>query len=143
MRLYLSVLLDSKHALHNDVLFDETITLRGTRVTYHPYAMGHRDAIWGTDCLEFKPERWLNKDGHFIPQSPFKFTVFQGGEWVYLGKYMTFIHMKYVIATMVSMFILQAEVEYSTMRNPKLIQSLTTRMKGGFLVLFEKKKVDW
>ena len=91
MRLYQSVLLNSKHALHNDVLLDGTIVRRGTRVTYHPYAMGRRDAIWGIDCFEFKPERWPNKDGNFIPQSPFKFALFQGGAWVCLDKDMEFI----------------------------------------------------
>ena len=45
MRLYPSVLLDSKHALHNDVMPDGTIVRKGTRMSYHPYAMGRRDAI--------------------------------------------------------------------------------------------------
>ena len=84
-----------------------------TRVTYHPYAMGPRDFIWGTDWLEFKPKRWLNKDGHFISQSPFKFNVFQKGAWVCLGKDMVFIHMKYVAETVVSMFRLKHLGEYS------------------------------
>ena len=53
--LYLLVLSDSKHALHNDVLPNGTIVHRGTRVAYHLYAMDHRDAILGIDYLEFKP----------------------------------------------------------------------------------------
>ena len=83
MRLYPPILLDSKHALHNDILPNRTIMRRGTRDTYHPYAMGRTDTIWSTDYLEFKPKRWLNKDGHFILQSPFKFAVFQGGVQAY------------------------------------------------------------
>ena len=55
---------------------------------------------------------------------------------------MAFIHMKYVVETMVSMFRLQHLVEYSAMGNPKLIESLTACMKGGFVVLLEKKKAD-
>jgi len=142
MRLYPPVLLDSKHALHNDVLPDGTFVGKGTRVTYHPYAMGRMDAIWGADCLQFKPERWVNEDGHFVPQSPFKFAVFQGGSRICLGKDMAFIQMKYVAATVVSMFRLRRAVQYSAVENPKLIHSLTARMKGGFPVLVEKKKVD-
>ena len=49
---------------------------------------------------------------------------------------------KYVVETMVSMFRLKCLVEYSNMGNPKLIHSLTARMKGGFPILLEKKKVD-
>ena len=66
MILYQLVLLDSKHALRNDVLLDGTIVRRGTQVTYHPYAMGCRDAIWDIDCFEFKPKIWLNMDRHFM-----------------------------------------------------------------------------
>ena len=110
MRHYLLVLLDSKHALHKDVLPDGAILHRGTRMTYHPYTIGW-DAILGIDCLEFKPEIWLNKDGNFIPQSPFKFAVFQGGARVCLGKDMAFIQMKYVVVTVVYMFKLKCLVE--------------------------------
>ena len=56
---------------------------------------------------------------------------------------MAFIQMKYVAATVVSMFILQHLVEYSAMGNPNLIHNLTVCMKGGFPVLLEKMKVDW
>ena len=61
----------------------------------------------------------------------------------YVSKYIAFIQMKYVVATVVSMFILQFLVEYSTMGIPNLIHSLTARMKSGFPILLEKKKVDW
>ena len=58
------------------------------------------------------------------------------------SKDMAFIQMKYVATTVVSMFRLQHLVEYSAMGNPKLIHSFTTRMKGGFSILLEKKKDD-
>ena len=131
LRLYPPVLFDSKHALHNDVLPDGTFVGKGTRVTYHPYAMGRMEAIWGADCLEFKPERWVNEDGHFVPQSPFKFAVFQAGMQVCLGKEMAFIQMKYVVVTVVSMFRLWLPVDFSALGSPKLIHTLTARMKGG------------
>jgi cytochrome P450 len=138
MRLYPPVLLDSKHALHNDVLPDGTFVGKGTRVTYHPYAMGRMEAIWGADCLQFKPERWVNDDGHFVPQSPFKFAVFQGGVRVCLGKEMAFIQMKYVSATVISMFRLHPPVD-SCERTPKLVHSLTARMDGGFPVVVQRR----
>ena len=101
--------------------------------------MGRMEAIWGADCLEFKPERWVNQDGHFVPQSPFKFAVFQAGVRFYLSKEMVFIQMKYVVVTVVSMFRLRLPVEFSALGSPKLIHSLTARMKGGLPVLVEKK----
>lgn len=138
MRLYPPVLLDSKHALHNDVLPDGTFVGEGTRVTYHPYAMGRMNAIWGADCSQFKPERWVNEDGHFVPESPFKFSVFQGGVRVCLGKEMAFIEMKFVAASVVSMFRLRPPVD-SRERTPKLVHCLTARMEGGFPVVVQKR----
>jgi len=134
MRLYPPVPLDSKHALHDDVLPDGTFVRKGTRVTYHPYAMGRMDIIWGADCLQYKPERWLNEEGVFVPQSPFKFTAFQGGMRLCLGKDMAFIEMKYVASTIISMFILRRSVD-SPARIPLLVHSLTARMEGGFHVV--------
>ena len=46
-------------------------------VNYQPYAMGRMDFLWGADAEEFRPERWLDDDGVFVPESPFKFTAFQ------------------------------------------------------------------
>jgi cytochrome P450 len=72
LRLVPPVPLDTKEAVRDDVLPDGTVVLRGERVTYNVYAMGRMDSIWGPDCTEFKPERWL-KDGVFVPESSFKF----------------------------------------------------------------------
>ncbi|KAH7864814.1 hypothetical protein Vadar_034154 [Vaccinium darrowii] len=85
MRLYPPVQFDSKFCQEDDTLPDGTFVKKGTRVTYHPYAMGRMERIWGPDCLEFKPERWL-ENGVFRPVSPFKYPVFQAGVRVCLGK---------------------------------------------------------
>ena len=50
---------------------------KGEMVGYVPYAMGRMEFLWGSDADEFRPERWLDKNGVFLPASPFKFTAFQ------------------------------------------------------------------
>lgn len=50
---------------------------KGDSIDYQPYPLGRMKFLWGDDAEEFKPERWLDKDGAFVPQSPFKFTAFQ------------------------------------------------------------------
>ena len=39
--------------------------------------MGRMKSLWGDDAEEFKPERWIDENGFFKPESPFKFSAFQ------------------------------------------------------------------
>uniref|UniRef100_A0A0E0QVS4 Uncharacterized protein n=1 Tax=Oryza rufipogon TaxID=4529 RepID=A0A0E0QVS4_ORYRU len=41
----------------DDTLPDGTLVHTGWSVTYNAYAMGRLAAIWGEDCLEYRPER--------------------------------------------------------------------------------------
>jgi hypothetical protein len=50
---------------------------KGDMVNYQPYQMGRMRFLWGADAEEFRPERWLDDAGVFVPESPFKFTAFQ------------------------------------------------------------------
>ncbi|MCI27510.1 cytochrome P450 86A2-like, partial [Trifolium medium] len=59
LRLYPSVPEDSKHVVNDDVLPNGTFVPAGSMVTYSIYSVGRMKFIWGEDCLEFKPERWL------------------------------------------------------------------------------------
>ncbi|KAK6130014.1 hypothetical protein DH2020_036236 [Rehmannia glutinosa] len=63
LRLYPSVPEDSKHVIADDVLPDGTFVPAGSNITYSIYSAGRMKYIWGDDCLEFKPERWLSEDG--------------------------------------------------------------------------------
>ncbi|CAL5396880.1 unnamed protein product [Camellia sinensis] len=77
MRPYPPVQFDSKFCEEDDTLPDGTFVRKGTRVTYHPYAMGRMERVWGLDHLKFKPERWL-QSSVFTPVSPFKYPGFSG-----------------------------------------------------------------
>ncbi|KAI3701098.1 hypothetical protein L2E82_45742 [Cichorium intybus] len=69
---------DPKICFSDDVLPDGCIVKKGDMIMYLPYAMGRMKFIWGDDAHEFKPKRWLDDNGCFHPESPFKFTAFQG-----------------------------------------------------------------
>ncbi|XP_058088219.1 cytochrome P450 94C1-like [Magnolia sinica] len=130
MRLYPPVQFDSKYAVDDDVLPDGTFVAKGTRVTYHPYAMGRMEEVWGSDCLEFNPERWL-KNGIFTPASPFKYPVFQAGLRVCLGKEMAIMEMKSVAVAVVRMFKIDVSDPYY---RPKFAPGLTASLSGGLPV---------
>lgn len=63
MRFYPPVPLDGKLADNDDVWPDGTVIKKGTRVTYHSYAMGRMQSIWGSDWAEYKPERGIMTSG--------------------------------------------------------------------------------
>ncbi|KAK4281631.1 hypothetical protein QN277_013099 [Acacia crassicarpa] len=136
MRLYPPIQFDSKFCVNDDVLPDGTPVKSGTRVTYHPYAMGRLEEIWGPDCFEFKPERWL-RDGHFHPENPFKYPVFQAGLRVCLGKEMAMVEVKSVALSLLRRF--QMEL-VSPSQTPKFSPGLTATFRCGLPVLVHQIK---
>lgn len=135
LRLYPPVQFDSKFAKNDDVLPDGSYITKGSRVTYHPYAMGRMERIWGSDCGVFKPERWL-KDGVFVSESMFKYPVFQGGVRVCLGKELALMEMKCVVVGLVRRFEIRVDGNDQELR---FGPGLTASLKDGLMVrVFEK-----
>ncbi|MFS7945367.1 putative abieta-7,13-dien-18-ol hydroxylase [Helianthus anomalus] len=119
LRLYPAVPLDGKSAVKDDVLPDGLKIKKGDGVAFIPYPMGRMTYIWGDDAEEFRPERWLN-NGVFQPESPFKFTAFQGGPRICLGKEFAYRQMKILAAFLVNFYKFKLvdeseEVTYRTM----------------------------
>ncbi|KAK2643604.1 hypothetical protein Ddye_025367 [Dipteronia dyeriana] len=136
MRLYPPVQFDSKFAREDDILPDGTFVRKGTRITYHPYAMGRMERIWGPDCLEFKPQRWL-KNGKFVPENPFKYPVFQAGIRVCLGKDMALVAMKSVALAVIMRF----DVRVSDPdKAPRFAPGLTATVSGGLPVVVQERR---
>ncbi|XP_022766101.1 cytochrome P450 94C1-like [Durio zibethinus] len=135
MRLYPPIQFDSKFCQDEDTLPDGSFLKRGTRVTYHPYAMGRMEEIWGPDCLEFKPERWLKDGGVFYPENPFKYPVFQAGFRVCLGKEMALVELKSVALSLVRRFQIELVTPH---RTPRFSPGLTATFSGGLPVLVTK-----
>jgi cytochrome P450 len=142
MRLYPPVAWDSKHATGDDMLPDGTRIGKGDRVTYFPYGMGRMEALWGKDWYEFKPDRWFDESvgevdnqGVLKVVSPYKFSVFQAGPRVCLGKDMAFIQMQYVVASILNRF----EFKPVSVDQPIFVPFLTAYMAGGFKVRVHKR----
>lgn len=137
MRLYPPVPTDSKEAVTEDVLPDGNVVRKGDRITYHPYAMGRAEKIWGADWEDFRPERWLEKDGaaekwKFVARDPYTYPVFQAGPRICLGKEMAFLQMKRVVSGVLRRFkVVPADKEGE---EPIFTAYLTSKMKGGFPV---------
>ncbi|KAD5317692.1 hypothetical protein E3N88_17638 [Mikania micrantha] len=141
LRLYPPVPVDTKACLKNDVMPDGTFVGEGWFVTYHTYAMGRMESVWGKDCGEFRPERWLEMaetgGGTVVcrPENPFKFPVFHGGPRMCLGKEMAYTQMKLVAATVIETLVVEVVAE----KPPEHVLSLTMRMKDGLKVRVRKR----
>ncbi|KAM6584623.1 hypothetical protein CsatB_011625 [Cannabis sativa] len=104
LRIYPAVPVDGKICLADDTLPDGYSVRKGDFVAYQPYAMGRMKCLWGDDAEQFRPERWLNENGVFQPQSPFKFTAFQAGPRICLGKEFAYRQLKIFAAVLLSYF---------------------------------------
>ncbi|KAG9454851.1 hypothetical protein H6P81_007755 [Aristolochia fimbriata] len=135
MRLYPPVVVNSRTAVEDDVLPDGTFVLKGWVVSYHTYSMGRMEGVWGPDCMEFLPERWL-ENGVFRPESPSKYPVFHAGPRMCLGKEMAYIQMKSIAACVLERFEIEA---VDKEKRPEPMLSLTMRIRDGLPVRVRKR----
>jgi cytochrome P450 len=135
MRLYPPVPDDSKEAAVDNVFPDGTVIPKGIRVSFHMYAMGRSERIWGPDCLAFRPERFL-RDGVFVPPSPFDYPVFQAGPRICLGKDIGMVQMKLVAATLLSRYVFAVREGHRANHD----WSLTMKILEGLPVTVKRRR---
>ncbi|KAJ7960570.1 putative Cytochrome P450 [Quillaja saponaria] len=143
LRLFPPVPINSRLTVDDDVLPDGTHVGKGWFADYSAYAMGRMEKVWGPDCKEFKPERWLNDEGVYQPLDPFRYPVFHSGPRICLGKEMAFVQMKSVAAAVLYEYELVAADGGGTaekMMDPPYMLTLLLRMRGGFLVRLKKRR---
>ncbi|MBA0584461.1 cytochrome P450 86A22 [Gossypium raimondii] len=131
LRLYPSVPQDSKHVIADDVLPNGAFIPAGSNVTYSIYSTGRMKFIWGEDCLEFKPERWLSEDGkRFETQDSYKFVSFNAGPRICLGKDLAYLQMKSIAAAV----LLRHRLTVAEGHRVEQKMSLTLFMKYGLVM---------
>ncbi|KAK6931734.1 Cytochrome P450 [Dillenia turbinata] len=135
LRLYPSVPVDHKEVLEDDAFPDGTILKKGTKVVYAIYAMGRMESIWGKDCRVYKPERWLRADGRYMSESAYKFTAFNGGPRLCLGKDFAYYQMKFAAASILYRYHVKAVQGHPVA--PKM--ALTMYMKHGLKVNLHRR----
>ena len=115
--------------VEDDVFPDGTVLKKGTKVIYAIFSMGRMESIWGKDCRDYKPERWL-KDGRFMSESAYKFTAFNGGPRLCLGKDFAYYQMKFVAASILHRYHVKVMENHPVV--PKM--ALTMYMKYGLKI---------
>ncbi|KAJ0967507.1 hypothetical protein J5N97_024424 [Dioscorea zingiberensis] len=138
LRLYPPVPFEHKGAVKEEVLPSGDKVRPGLKILIFTYAMGRMKGIWGEDCMEFKPERWISEKGRVRHEPSFKFLSFNSGPRTCLGKEVAFVQMKTVVAAIISRFHVHA-VEGQVVE-PKL--SIMLHMKNGLLVKIKERSIN-
>ncbi|RZC64542.1 hypothetical protein C5167_008231 [Papaver somniferum] len=121
MRLYPPLPINRRIAVNDDVLPNGTFVKQGTRILMSYYAMARMKWVWGEDCHEFKPERWIDENGKLSSEPLTKFFSFNGGPRNCIGQEMAFTQMKSVVASVLCNFEIKLLEGHVVQPKPSLI----------------------
>ncbi|OIS97782.1 alkane hydroxylase mah1 [Nicotiana attenuata] len=130
LRLFPTLSLQRKIPLEYDILPSGHRVSPNTRIVLSFYTVGRMETIWGKDCLEFKPERWITERGSIKHVPSFKFPAFNAGPRLCIGKEMGFIQMKMVAATIIQNY--QVQLVEGQIISPS--SSIILQVKNGLKV---------
>eukprot|EP01117_Protostelium_nocturnum_P006943 TRINITY_DN248_c0_g1_i2.p1 TRINITY_DN248_c0_g1~~TRINITY_DN248_c0_g1_i2.p1 ORF type:complete len:317 (+),score=93.84 TRINITY_DN248_c0_g1_i2:716-1666(+) len=137
LRLHPSVPQNAKQALKDDQIPDGPKIKAWEWVRWSDWQMARDPEIWGEDCAEFKPSRWIDNDGKIIRLDQWKFHAFNGGPRLCLGQTLATFEAISAIASLVKNF--HFEFEENWMENMERPQGLgweeNTPMYGSSLTL--------
>ncbi|KAL8137429.1 hypothetical protein V2J09_003430 [Rumex salicifolius] len=108
-----------------------------TMVIIPLYVMARMKSVWGKDCAEFKPERWIAEDGGFKHEPSHKFFTFNSGPRICLGREVALTQMKAAIATILYNYNVQVLKEQKVVP----VYSVVLQMKYGLHAKVSKRWV--
>mmetsp|Transcript_29401 Transcript_29401/g.74000 ORF Transcript_29401/g.74000 Transcript_29401/m.74000 type:complete len:534 (-) Transcript_29401:106-1707(-) len=105
LRLCPPVPADPKEVVEADVLPSGVRVQPGVTVLWSAYCMGRMKSVWGEDAEEFRPERWLDEEGHWRqPVDYWEHVPFQAGPRICLGRLLAYLECKAVLCALFSKF---------------------------------------
>ncbi|KAM3316405.1 hypothetical protein ACQJBY_034484 [Aegilops geniculata] len=137
LRLYPSVPFEHKAAVADDVLPSGHEMKAGDKILIFSYCMARMEGVWGKDCMEFRPERWVTADGKLRYEPSYKFISFNAGPRTCLGKEMAFVQMKTAAAAVLWNFAVKTVPGHVV--EPKL--SIILHMKNGLAVTVKRRNL--
>ncbi|KAI3971128.1 hypothetical protein MKW92_013669 [Papaver armeniacum] len=135
LRLYPPLPINRKSAVKKDQLPDGSTVTPGIEVLLSFYSVGRMPWIWGEDCLEFKPERWIAENGKLITEPLHKFFPFNIGPRTCIGKDMSFTLMKSVVSAVLFNFHVEVVKGHHVCSKP----FINLHMKNGLKVNIKKR----
>ncbi|XP_044969043.1 alkane hydroxylase MAH1-like [Hordeum vulgare subsp. vulgare] len=138
LRLHPAAPLECKTVVADDIMPSGHEVHAGDTIIISIHSMGRMEGVWGEDCLDYKPDRWLSEGGNTLRYVPsHKFMAFNSGPRTCLGKDIAVMQMKTVIASTLWNFDLQV-MEGQTIQ-PK--QACIQQMENGLIVKLKKREM--
>ncbi|KAL3527869.1 hypothetical protein ACH5RR_012525 [Cinchona calisaya] len=129
LRLYPPVPFQHKTPLEEDILPSGQTVNSNMKVIFSLYAMGRMKSIWGKDCKEFKPERWISEKGRVKHEPSYKFLAFNAGPRTCLGKEVAFTQMKAVAAAIIHNYKVEVVEGHRVIPNVSVILYIKNGLK--------------
>lgn len=136
LRLFPAAPFEEVEAFADDVLPIGARISKGTRIVFSIYAMGRAEGIWGKDCLEFKPERWVSKSGGLRHVPGYKFLAFNSGPRSCVGKNLALSNMKMVAASIIYNFKMELVEGHTVMPQ----SSIVLHTRNGVMVRLKRRE---
>ncbi|KAF7044653.1 hypothetical protein CFC21_053852 [Triticum aestivum] len=138
LRLYPSAPIERKTVATTDIMPSGHEVHTGDTILISLYSMARMEGVWGKDCRDYNPHRWLSEDGNKLVYVPsHKFLSFNSGPRMCPGKDIAVVQMKTVVAAVVWNF--DMEVVEGQSIQPKL--SCTLQMKNGLMMILKKREI--
>ena len=130
LRLFPPAPLQVRTCIHPDTLPSGHKVNSKMKIVFSAYAMGRMTSVWGNDCLEFKPERWITEKVGIKHVPSHKFLAFSAGPRICLGKESAITRIKSVAAVILHNY--HVQVMEGQLVTPKA--SIILHMKNGLRV---------
>lgn len=138
LRLYPPIPIERKSVVATDVMPSGDEVCVQDIVLVSLYSMGRMEAVWGADCQEYRPERWLSENGRQLRYVPsHKFLAFNSGPRLCIGKDIAITQLKMIIAAVVWNF--DVEMLDGQAIDTKL--SCLLQMKDGLRMKLNKREM--
>uniref|UniRef100_A0ACD5ZAJ2 Uncharacterized protein n=1 Tax=Avena sativa TaxID=4498 RepID=A0ACD5ZAJ2_AVESA len=138
LRLYPPAAIERKTVKTDDIMPSGHEVKAGDTILIAVHSMGRMEGLWGKDCLDYNPHRWLLQDGKKLRYVPsHKFLAFNSGPRMCPGKEIAVMQMKTIVAALVWNF--DMELVEGHRIQPKM--SCILQMKNGFMVNLKKREI--
>lgn len=135
LRLYPPIPMEHKAPLQSDILPSGHHVNPKMKILFSPYVMGRMKLIWGDDCLEFKPERFIEQ-GRIKHEPTYKFVAFNTGPRTCIGKEIALTQMKAMAADIIHNYRVQVVEGHPVVPT---YTSILLHIKHGLMVRISRR----